>query len=85
MDQITPAQLAERLQQPEHPALLDVREPDEHGIVALPGGAVLVAWLLGAAVRVGHVASDLRRAPPLTPASFPGPSHDRQRVGAAGE
>ena len=43
MDQITPAQLAERLQQPEHPALLDVREPDEHGIVALPGGAVLVA------------------------------------------
>ena len=49
------------------------------------GRALLVVWLLGAAVRVGHVASDLRRVPPLTPASFPGPAHDRQRVGAAGE
>ena len=49
------------------------------------GRALLGAWLLGAALRVGHVAPDLRRVPPLTPASFPGPAHDRQRVGAAGE
>ena len=41
------------------------------------GRALLVIWLLGAAVRVGHVALDLRRVTPLTTASFPGPGHDR--------
>ena len=41
MNQITPAQLAERLQQPEPPALLDVREPDEHGFVALPDSTLI--------------------------------------------
>lgn len=41
------------------------------------GRALLAIWLLGAAVRVGHVALDLRRVTPLTTASFPGPAHDR--------
>ena len=37
------------------------------------GQGVLVVWLLGAALRAGHVASDLRRLRPLAPGSFAGP------------
>ena len=53
------------------------------GLVVVAG--LLVSWLPGAAVRVGYVALDLRRVTPFTTASFPGPAHDRQRVGAMGE
>ena len=53
------------------------------------GPALLAIWVLGAAVRVGHVALDLRRVVPLTsasaPASGPGPGPHGQQVGAAGE
>ena len=49
------------------------------------GRALVAIWLLGAAGRGGHVAPDLRRVPPLAPASFPGPGQHGQRVGAAGE
>ena len=49
------------------------------------GRVLLGLWLLGAMVRIGHVALDLRRVAPLTTASFPGPAQDRQRVGATGE
>ena len=49
-------------------------------------GAGLVAiWILGAAVRAGHVAQDLRRVPPLPADSFAGPGPHGQGVGAAGE
>ncbi|GAB2865323.1 hypothetical protein [Hymenobacter ruber] len=49
-------------------------------------GAGLVAiWLLGAAVRVGHVAQELRRVPPLPAGSFGIPAPHGQGVGAAGE
>ena len=41
MNQITPTQLAERLEQPDPPALLDVREPEEHDFVALPGSTLI--------------------------------------------
>lgn len=34
--QIEPAELADRLRQDPPPHLLDVREPDEHALVALP-------------------------------------------------
>ena len=46
---------------------------------------LLVVWLLGAVVRVGHVAQDLRRVPPLPAGSFAGPGPHGQGVGAAGE
>jgi hypothetical protein len=49
------------------------------------GAGLLAIWLLGAAVRVGHVAQDLRRVPSLAPALFPSPGPHGQRVGAAGE
>ena len=49
------------------------------------GAGLLGLWLLGLAFRTGHVARDLRRVPPLAPASFPGPAQHGQRVGAAGE
>ena len=49
------------------------------------GQVVVAAWLLAEAVRVGHVALDLRRVPPLAPGSFAGPGPHGQRVGAAGE
>lgn len=39
--QISPQQLAEKLQSPNPPRLLDVRQPEEHAIVALPE-AVLI-------------------------------------------
>lgn len=55
------------------------RAPRWLGLVAT------VAVLACAAVRVGHVAQDLRRVPPLAPALFPGPGLHGQRVGAAGE
>ena len=45
------------------------------GLVVAAG--LLAIWLLGAAVRVGHVALDLRRVTPLTTASFLSPAHDR--------
>ena len=41
MNQITPIQLAERLEQPDPPALLDVRELEEHNFVALPGSTLI--------------------------------------------
>ena len=49
------------------------------------GRVLLAVWLLGAAVRVGHVARDLRRLAPLTPVLFPGPEAHGERVGAAGQ
>ena len=49
------------------------------------GVGLLGLWLLGAAARVGHVAGDLRRVPPLAPASLPGPGLHRQGVGAVEE
>ena len=49
------------------------------------GQVTVAAWLLAGAVRAGHVASDLRRVPPLAPGSFAGPGPYGQRVGAAGE
>jgi hypothetical protein len=49
------------------------------------GQVVVAAWLLAEAVRVGHVASDLRRVPPLAPGSFAGPGPHGQQVGAVGE
>ena len=53
------------------------------GLVIAAG--LLAICLLGAAVRVGCVALDLRRVMPLTTTSFLSPAHDRQRVGAPGE
>ncbi len=41
MNQITPTQLAERLEQPDPPALLDVRELEEHNFVALPSSNLI--------------------------------------------
>ncbi|WP_201980152.1 hypothetical protein [Hymenobacter rubidus] len=49
------------------------------------GMVVSAGWLLTAALRVGHVAIELRKLTPLAPASFPGPGPDGQRVGAAGK
>jgi hypothetical protein len=49
------------------------------------GIGLTAIWLLGAAVRVGHVAQDLRRVPPLPAGSFAGPGPHRHGVGAAGE
>lgn len=41
MNQITPRQLAERLEQPDPPALLDVRELEENSFVALPDSTLI--------------------------------------------
>lgn len=41
MDSITPAALAQRLQAPDPPMLLDVREPGEHAFCALPNSRLL--------------------------------------------
>ncbi|GAB3868689.1 hypothetical protein GCM10028824_14290 [Hymenobacter segetis] len=49
------------------------------------GAGLLAVWLLGAAVRVGHVAQELRRVPPMPVDSFAGPGPHGQGVGAAGE
>ena len=49
------------------------------------GRALAAAWLLSAALRVAHVAHDLRRVPPLAPGSFAGPRLHGQGVGAAPE
>jgi len=49
------------------------------------GPMLLVVWGLGAAVRVGHVARDLRRVTPLNSTSIPGPGPYGQQVGAAGK
>ena len=49
------------------------------------GAGLVAVWLLGAAVRVGHVAQELRRVPPLPAGSFAGPGPHGQGVGAAGE
>lgn len=49
------------------------------------GAGLLAVWLLGAAVRVGHVAQDLRRVPPLPAGSFAGPGPHGQGIGAASE
>ena len=46
---------------------------------------LLGLWLLALAFRVGHVAQDLRRVPPLPAGSFAGPGPHGQGVGAAGE
>ncbi len=39
--QISPAELAERLRQPQPPKLLDVREVHEHEFVSLPGSRLI--------------------------------------------
>jgi sulfur-carrier protein adenylyltransferase/sulfurtransferase len=39
--QISPADLAERLRSDKPPHLLDVREPEEHHLVALPNSALI--------------------------------------------
>ncbi|MFM8360203.1 MAG: rhodanese-like domain-containing protein [Verrucomicrobiota bacterium] len=39
--QLTPAALAERLRNPHPPALLDVRQPEEHAFCALPGSLLI--------------------------------------------
>ena len=49
------------------------------------GAGLMAIWLLGAAVRAGHVAQDLRRVKPLPAGSFAGPEPHGQGVGAAGE
>ena len=49
------------------------------------GRALVAAWLLSAALRVSHVAGDLRRLKPLSPGSFASPGMHGQRVGAAGQ
>ncbi|MBH8557973.1 hypothetical protein [Hymenobacter negativus] len=49
------------------------------------GAGLLGLWLLALAFRVGHVAQDLRRVPPLPAGSFTGPAPHGQGVGAAGE
>ena len=49
------------------------------------GAGLVAVWLLGAAVRVGHVAQELRRVPPLPAGLFAGPGPHGQGVGAAGE
>ena len=49
------------------------------------GRILVAAWLLSAALRVGHVALDLRQLKPLAPASFAGPAVHGQQVGAAGQ
>ncbi|MDB5235692.1 MAG: hypothetical protein JWR44_2685 [Hymenobacter sp.] len=49
------------------------------------GQALAVVWLLTAALRVGHVASDLHRLRPLAPWSATSPAPHGQRVGAAGQ
>lgn len=49
------------------------------------GAGLIAVWLLGAAVRVSHVAQGLRRVPPLPAGSFVGPGPHGQGVGAAGE
>lgn len=38
---MTPAELAARLRSPEPPALLDVREPEEHAFCALPASRLI--------------------------------------------
>ncbi|MBO2011697.1 hypothetical protein [Hymenobacter negativus] len=45
----------------------------------------VATMLVFAVVRVGHVARDLRRVPPLALTSFLGPEPDGQHVGAASE
>ena len=49
------------------------------------GVGLLGLWLLGSAVRVGHVARDLRRVPPLAAASLSGPGLHGQQIGAVEE
>jgi hypothetical protein len=44
---------------------------------------LLLIWLLSTAVRVGHVARDLHRVPPLAPALFSSPRPHGQRVETA--
>ncbi len=41
MNRVTPAELSERLRLPEPPVLLDVREPEEHSVCALPGSRLI--------------------------------------------
>jgi rhodanese-related sulfurtransferase len=47
VSQITPSQLCERLRAPAAPKLLDVREPEEHALVALPGSVLVPLGELG--------------------------------------
>jgi adenylyltransferase/sulfurtransferase len=39
--QISPRELAEKLRSPKPPRLLDVRDPDEHELVALPDSTLI--------------------------------------------
>lgn len=45
--QIQPAELAERLRSANPPHLLDVREPEEHELVALPGSTLIPVAQVG--------------------------------------
>ena len=49
------------------------------------GQAVVAVWLLSAAVRAVHVATDLRQRPPLATGLGTGPVPHGQQVGAAGQ
>ena len=49
------------------------------------GRTLVVAWLLSAALRVGHVALDLRRLPLLSSDLLPSPAAHEQGVRAAGQ
>ena len=58
----------------------------EFGIPLATLGALLLGiWVLGAALRVGRVAHDLRAVLALPGGLFAGPGPHGQRVGAAGE
>jgi adenylyltransferase/sulfurtransferase len=41
MNQVTPAELASQLKRAGPPALLDVREPEEHSLCSLPGSRLI--------------------------------------------
>ena len=46
--QISPAELADALSKPQPPHLLDVREQEEHELVALPGSVLIPLGEIGA-------------------------------------
>lgn len=54
MNRVTPAELSERLRSTEPPVLLDVREPEEHSLCALPGSRLIP--LADLPERVGELA-----------------------------
>ena len=54
MNRVTPAELSDRLRSTEPPVLLDVREPEEHTLCALPGSRLIP--LADLPERVGELA-----------------------------